>query len=100
MTEPYPRSRSRRRPDLGASVRRDADRLAHRQRNDVSFWRSLNVIGAVGWPIVAATVGGALIGRWMHAHWNTGLGVTALLVGVGAAIGMVVAWHLVHPRQP
>lgn len=88
-----------RRTDPRASVKRDLNRLAHREPGDASFWRSLGVIGAVGWPIVIASVGGALAGRWLHARWNTGLWVTALLVGAGAVLGMAVAWRLIQPRQ-
>lgn len=87
-----------RRPDPRASLRRDLNRLAHREPGDASFWRSLSVIGAVGWPIVIATVGGALAGRWLHAHWNTGFGLTALLVAGGAVVGMAVVWQIIQPR--
>jgi ATP synthase protein I len=89
----------RRRLDPRASLKRDLTRLEHREPGDASFWRSLGVIGAVGWPIVIATVGGALAGRWLHAHWETGFGVTALLVGAGAALGMAIVWRLIQPRQ-
>lgn len=89
-----------RRRDLRESLRRDLDRLAHREPGDSSFWRSLSVIGAVGWPIVIATVGGALVGRWMHAHWDTGFGLTAVLVAAGAALGMAIVWQLIQPRKP
>ena len=88
-----------RRPDPRARLKRDLNRLERREAGDASFWHSLGVIGAVGWPIVIATVGGALAGRWMHAHWHTGFGLTALLVGAGAVLGMVVVWRLIQPRS-
>lgn len=89
-----------RRPDPRESLRRDLSRYAHREAGDRSFWQSLSVLGAVGWPIVIATVGGALAGRWLHARWETGIWLTGLLVAVGAAVGMAIAWHLIQPRQP
>ena len=95
--EPMPSGPFRRR-DPRASLTRDLNRLARREPGDASFWRSLSVIGAVGWPIVIATVSGALVGRWLHAHWNTGFGLTALLVAAGAVVGMVVVWQLIQPR--
>ena len=88
-----------RRRDPRASVTRDLTRLERRESGEASFWRSLGVIGAVGWPIVMATVGGALAGRWLHAHWDTGFGLTALLVGAGAVLGMTIVWRLIQPRQ-
>lgn len=88
-----------RRPDLRASLKRDLDRLSRREPGDSSFWRSVGVIGAVGWPIVIATVGGALAGRWLHARWDTGSWLTALLVAAGAVLGMAIVWQLIQPRQ-
>ena len=86
------------RPDPRERLSRDLRRYAHREPGDASFWQSLSVLGAVGWPIVVATVGGALAGRWMHARWDTDIWLTALLVAVGAAVGMAVAWQLIKPR--
>jgi ATP synthase protein I len=100
MTQQGAASSPFRRRDVRESLKRDLDRLTRREPGDSSFWRSLSVIGSVGWPIVAATVGGALAGRWMHARWNTGVGLTALLVAVGAVVGMVIVWQLIQPRQP
>ena len=92
-------STSGRRPDLRDSLKRDLSRYAGRERGDASFWQSLSVLGTVGWPIVIATVGGALAGRWLHARWDTGIWLTALLVAVGAAVGMAIAWQLIQPRR-
>lgn len=93
-SEPVPR-----RPDLRERLRRDLSRHERRQSGDRGFWQSLSVLGAVGWPIVLASVGGALAGRWLHAHWATGSWLTALLVGVGAAAGLAVALQLIRPRS-
>ena len=87
------------RPDPQERLSRDLRRYADREQGDASFWQSLSVLGAVGWPIVIATVGGALAGRWLHGRWDTGIWLTALLVAVGAAVGMAVAWQLIQPRQ-
>ena len=88
-----------RRPDPRERLKQDLSRYTRREPGDASFWQSLSVLGAVGWPIVIATVGGALAGRWLHARWDTGIWLTALLVAVGAAVGMAVAWQLIQPRR-
>lgn len=90
---------SRRRPDPRERLRRDVRRYRYRESSERSFWQSLSVLGSVGWPIVVASVGGALAGRWMHAQWATGSWLTAVLVGAGAALGMMVAWRLIRPRS-
>jgi ATP synthase protein I len=99
MTRPDNVSSGSRRPDLRESLRRDVSRYTHREPGDRSFWQSLSVLGTVGWPIVLASVGGALAGRWLHAQWATGSWLTAVLVAVGAAVGMAVAWQLIQPRK-
>jgi hypothetical protein len=35
----------------------------------------------------------------LHAHWDTGFGLTALLVAAGAVLGMTIVWRLIQPRQ-
>lgn len=93
-------STSSRRPDPREHLKQDLRRYAERRSGEASFWQSLSVLGAVGWPIVITTVGGALIGRWLHARWDTGIWLTAVLVAVGAAVGMTVAWRLIQPGRP
>ncbi len=92
-------SNKTRRPDPRTSLRRDLNRYARREPGNASFWRSLSVLGSVGWPIVIATAGGALAGRWLHAHWNTGIWLTLLLVVAGAIGGMAIMWQLIQPRD-
>ncbi len=99
MTEFPETSDKGHRPDPRERLHRDLSRYTGREIGNASFWQSLGVIGVVGWPIVIATVGGALAGRWLHAQWNIGSWLTAVLVGVGAAIGIAIAWQLIQPRR-
>ena len=87
------------RPDPRASLKRDLNRYVRREPGSASFWQSLGLLGSVGWPIVIATAGGALAGRWLHARWNTGIWLTLLLVVAGAVAGMAIVWQLIQPRQ-
>lgn len=89
-----------RRPDLQWVLQRDLDRYARHERDASSFWRSLSVLGSVGWPIVLTTVGGALLGRWLDGQWNTGISLTVGLLVAGAVVGAAIAWHLVRPDRP
>jgi ATP synthase protein I len=85
-----------RRLDLRDSVRRDMRRHRARESGDRSFWRSLSVLGAVGWPIVVMMVGGAWLGRWLDRQWDTGVRVTLVLVFVGALLGGSAAWSVIQ----
>jgi ATP synthase protein I len=88
-----------RRPELRSRLSRDLDRYARRERDARSFWRSLGVLGSVGWPIVMAAVGGALAGRWLDARWDTGVRFTLMLLVSGVVLGAAIAWHLVRPER-
>ncbi|MEZ5417067.1 MAG: AtpZ/AtpI family protein [Vicinamibacterales bacterium] len=88
-----------RRPDLRARLARDLDRHARREPGEASFWRSLSVLGAVGWPIVLSAVGGALLGRFLDARVGAGGSYTLPLLLAGVAAGTAIAWHLVRPER-
>ena len=87
-----------RRPDLTAELRRDLRRFDRREPSGRAFWRSLGVLGSVGWPLAAATVGGALAGRWLDARSGTGIRFTLMLLVAGAVVGCVIVWRLIRPR--
>ncbi len=80
-------------------VRRDAQRLARRESGHGSFWRSLNVLGMVGWPIVLGSVGGTLFGRYLDSRFQTGVRLTLILMVVGVAAGSFAAWQGVVRRN-
>jgi ATP synthase protein I len=99
MTARRVESDGMRRPDMRATLDRDLQRYSRRDPSSRSFWRSLGVLGAVGWPVAIATVGGALLGRWIDARLGTGLQFTLGLLAGGAVAGAGVAWHLIHGRS-
>jgi len=87
-----------RRPNLRGTLQRDLRRYDRREPGSRGFWRSLGVLGSVGWPIAMATVGGALAGRWIDARWDTGIRFTLMLLVAGAVAGAAIVWHLIWPR--
>lgn len=91
-----PRLDKVRRADIRRACRKDIERFRSRERGHGAFWRSLGVLGAVGWPIVLLTVGGALLGHWLDGLWNTGIRMTLILLVVGVLLGSAAAWRLVQ----
>jgi ATP synthase protein I len=87
------------RVDPRAAVRRDAERLARREQGHRSFWRSLGVVGMVGWPIALGSVGGTLLGRYLDTRLDTGIRFTLMLMTVGVAIGCLAAWRTVVQKH-
>lgn len=102
-SRPPPRAQERGSPDADAerpdprrSLTRDLARLEHRRDANRAFWRSLGVLGTVGWSIALPAVAGALVGRALDAHLGSGIRFTLMLLTAGVLIGSAVAWHIVH----
>ncbi|MBD3672322.1 MAG: AtpZ/AtpI family protein [Planctomycetaceae bacterium] len=85
-----------RRPDLRGTMRKDFVRYRAREEGHGTFWRSLSILGGVGWPIVLLSVGGAVLGRWLDRIWETNLRMTLTLMFAGVLIGSLSAWHLIQ----
>jgi ATP synthase protein I len=80
-----------RRGELGRAVKRDLTRLGRRE-GPKGFWRSLSLIGSVGWPIALLGAGGAIAGHWLDQLRRAGVRYTLLLLFVGIALGGAIAW--------
>lgn len=83
------------RTDPRAAVHRDSSRLARREKGHRSFWRSLGVLGMVGWPIALGSVGGSFLGRYLDTRFDSGIRYTLMLMTVGVMIGCFAAWKTV-----
>jgi predicted F0F1-ATPase subunit len=73
-------------------TRRDLDRWQRREP-DAGFWRSLALIGSVGWPIVLSAVSGAALGRALDRHFGMGIRCSLMLLGLGTAFGTWIAFR-------
>lgn len=92
-------SSNHRRNDMQNAVRRDLSRYARREEGHRTFWQSLGVLGMVGWPIAFASVGGALLGRYLDHRFGTGVRFTLMLVTGGAMAGSYTAWRALKGRK-
>jgi ATP synthase protein I len=88
-----------RRGDPRERTRRDVARLGRREPGG-RFWRSLALIGSVGWPIVTLATGGALAGQYIDARWGTGVRFTLMLLFAGTALGTILAFRAVRGNGP
>lgn len=86
-------------PDLRDVLRKDSARRARRETSPRTFWRSLGIIGMVGWPIALASVAGALLGRSLDSRWQTAPRYTLLFLTLGVGIGCYVAWTSVSHKN-
>jgi ATP synthase protein I len=79
------------RPDMRRSIERDARRRARREPTAATFWRSLSVLGTVGWSIALPTAGGALLGHYLDGRVGSGVRFTLILLTMGVLVGALLA---------
>jgi ATP synthase protein I len=84
------------RPDARRSLERDVGRLERREPSAESFWRSLSVLGTVGWSIVLPAIAGVWLGHRLDLKLDTGVRFTLMLLVAGVMLGSVVAWRVVR----
>jgi ATP synthase protein I len=73
-------------------LRRKRDDLWQRS-GDRTLRRNLSMVGALGWLIVAPTLFGILLGRWLDTHLGTGVFWSGALIVLGTALGGYLAWQ-------
>lgn len=87
------------RPDAGRSLERDVGRLGRREPSAASFWRSLSVLGTVGWSIALPAVAGAWLGHRLDLRLESGVRFTLMLLVAGVMLGSVIAWRVVREHR-
>jgi len=60
--------------------------------------RFVGQIGVLGWIIVAPTLIGLFIGRWIDQTFGTGIFWSAPLLLLGAVVGFWSAWRWMHKQ--
>lgn len=85
-------------PDgMAEAVRRRRERQHHWiTEGEPSVARFVGQIGVLGWIIVAPTLIGLFIGRWLDHTFGTGVFWSAPLLLLGAVIGFWSAWRWMH----
>ena len=78
------------------SIERDARRHDRREPSGAAFWRSLSLLGVVGWSIALPAAGGAWLGHRLDAWAGTGVRFTLMLLTVGVLLGTAIAWRALH----
>ena len=84
------------RPDARRSLERDVGRLKRREPGAASFWRSLSVLGTVGWSIALPAAFGAWLGHRLDLRFDSGVRFTLMILVAAVMLGSVVAWRVVR----
>lgn len=85
--------------DLLEKVRRDRLRQQRWLREgQPSMARFIGQIGVLGWIIVAPTLIGLFVGRWLDYRFGSGIFWSAPLLLIGVVIGCWSAWRWMHAQ--
>ncbi len=83
--------------DLNDAVRKRRERRDQWEREgERSIAQNLAMIGSLGWMIVAPTIAGVFIGRWLDGMFSMRVFWTLGLMVLGLAIGCALAWQRMH----
>ena len=99
MAEREPREPGNGRPDARRSLARDVGRFERREPSGASFWRSLSVLGTVGWSIALPAAAGAWLGHQLDLWLDTGVRFTLMLLVAGVLAGSAAAARAVRERR-
>ena len=69
-----------------------------RSEGEPSMMRFVGQIGVLGWIIVAPTLLGLFVGRWIDRWLGSGIFWSAPLLLVGVVIGCWSAWRWMHQQ--
>jgi len=85
-------------PDgMADAVRKKQERQFHWLREgEPSMVRYVGQIGILGWIIVAPTLLGLFIGRWLDRVFASGIFWSAALLMLGVAVGFWSGWRWMH----
>jgi ATP synthase protein I len=84
---------------MTTAVRRRRERRRHWLRHgEPSVARFVGQIGLLGWIIVAPTLIGLFIGRWIDHKLGTGIFWSAPALLVGVTVGCWSAWKWMHSQ--
>ena len=79
---------------MADAVRKQAERQVHwRSEGEPSVVRFVGQIGVLGWIIVAPTLLGLFIGRWLDRMFGSGIFWSAALLMLGVTVGFWSAWR-------
>jgi ATP synthase protein I len=78
---------------MAAAARQQRERQREWMREgEPSMAQYVGQIGVLGWIIVAPTLIGLFIGRWLDHRFDTGIFWSAPLLGIGLILGCWSAW--------
>ena len=73
--------------------------LRARRSGPPAPWRSVSIVGVVGWSVVLPTLAGVALGTWIDQQWPSRFSWTLMLLAAGVALGCIIAWTRIKREQ-
>jgi len=85
--------------EMRKAVRLREERRAHWEtEGERPLWQNLSMVGALGWLIVAPTLAGMFLGRWLDRSLGTGVLFSGALIFAGVSLGFFMAWKRMNEK--
>lgn len=78
---------------------REARMLRRKREGGPSFWRSMAMVGAIGWAVAVPTLVGIAVGTWLDHKWPSRFSWTLMLLFGGLVLGCRDAWIRIRRAQ-
>jgi ATP synthase protein I len=69
------------------------------RKSKQNIWRSIAVLGTIGWSVTIPTILGIALGVWLDARLVEPFSWTLTLLIFGLALGCIIAWQRIRKEQ-
>lgn len=70
-----------------------------RNRRYAGVWRTVALVGVIGWSVVIPMLAGIAVGLWIDRTWPGRFSWTLMLLVGGVLLGCINAWARVRDAQ-
>jgi len=78
---------------------REARMVRRKREGSPNVWRSVGVVGIIGWTVVLPMLAGVATGLWIDHRWPSRFSWTLMLLFAGLGAGCINAWSRIKHEQ-
>ena len=78
---------------------REARMIRRKREGAPNVWRSVGLVGLIGWSVVLPMLAGIAVGIWIDRQWPSRFSWTLMLLVAGLAAGCANAWNRIKQEQ-
>ena len=78
---------------------RQARMIRRKREGSPNVWRTVGLMGLVGWSVVLPMLLGIAVGLWIDRRWPSRFSWTLMLLVGGLGAGCANAWHRIRKEQ-